>query len=164
MSKGIYPKEHPLEKVKYRREDMEKANLKVLELFGFPIGNRARLDVSAHPFTQSMDIFDVRITTRYEGFDFKRTLLSVVHEFGHALYELQIDERPMATPIGQGVSLGIHEGQSRFWENIIGRSKEFIDTLYPILKEHLDFPEIYIRRSLLVFQHGEAKLEKNRSR
>lgn len=151
MSEGVYPKEHPLEKVKYRREDMEKVNLKVLELFGFPIGNRARIDVSAHPFTQSMGIFDVRITTRYEGFDFKRTLLSVVHEFGHALYELQIDERLMATPIGQGVSLGVHEGQSRFWENIIGRSREFVEILYPILREHLDFLDKYTSEDLYYY-------------
>lgn len=72
MSEGKYPREHPLEKAKYSREDMEKINYKVLEFFGFPLGKRSRIDVSAHPFTQSMGIFDVRITTRYEGYDFKR--------------------------------------------------------------------------------------------
>ncbi|NPA99642.1 MAG: carboxypeptidase M32, partial [Crenarchaeota archaeon] len=66
-----------------------------------------------------------------------------VHEFGHALYQLQIDERLMATPIGDGVSLGIHEGQSRFWENIVGRSKEFVEAVTPILKQYLGFLKDY---------------------
>jgi carboxypeptidase Taq len=143
MSSGRYPREHPLEKIRYRREDAERVNHEILEMLGFPIGVRSRIDVSAHPFTQSMGLFDVRITTRYEGYDFKRTILSVVHEFGHALYELQIDERLMATPIAHGVSLGIHEGQSRFWENIIGRSREFVEVIYPILRKHFEFIKDY---------------------
>jgi carboxypeptidase Taq len=132
-----FPKDHPLEKEKYEQRIMEEVNLEVLKIFGYPIGTRGRLDVSPHPFTINFGIKDVRITTRYEGFDFKRTLLAVVHEFGHALYELQIDERFMFTPLANGVSLGIHESQSRFWENIIGRSMEFAELIYPILKEKL---------------------------
>ncbi len=143
LSEGRYPREHELEKVKYRREDMEKVNLEVLKLLEYPLGTRARLDVSAHPFTINMGINDVRITTRYEGFDFKRSLLGTIHEFGHATYELQIDQRLMATPLASGVSLGIHEGQSRFWENIIGRSRAFIEVIYPILRKNLDFIEKY---------------------
>jgi len=143
MSSGKYPAEHELEKIKYDPDKLRIVNKRILEILGFPLGSRARLDESAHPFTQSMGIKDVRITTRYEGFDFKRSILSVVHEFGHALYQLQIDERLMATPIGNGVSLGIHEGQSRFWENIIGRSKEFVEVLTPLLKQYLDFLKDY---------------------
>ncbi len=151
LSEGRYPSSHELEKIKYRREDMEKVNLEVLKLLGFPLGSRSRLDVSAHPFTIHMGINDVRITTRYEGFDFKRSLLSVIHEFGHATYELQIDQRLMATPITGGVSLGIHEGQSRFWENIIGRSREFVEVVYPILKKHLDFVSKYTPEDLYYY-------------
>jgi len=134
------PKEHPLEKLKYERKSMENVNLEILKMFGYPLGVRARLDVSAHPFTTEFGVKDVRITTRYEGFDFRRTILSTVHEFGHALYELQQDERFMFSPILGGVSLGIHESQSRFWENIIGRSQEFAEIIYPVLKKNL--PEI----------------------
>ncbi|WP_087037968.1 carboxypeptidase M32 [Thermococcus litoralis] len=143
LEEGKVPREHPLEKEEYDVESMKKVNLKVLELLGYPLGTRGRLDVSPHPFTTEFGIHDVRITTRYEGFDFRRTLLAVVHEFGHALYELQVDERFMFSPIAGGVSLGIHESQSRFWENIIGRSREFAGLIYPILKENLPFMSKY---------------------
>jgi len=139
LSEGKYPRTHPLEEVKYDVAKMEIINRKVLELLGYPLGERSRLDVSAHPFTIDMGIFDVRITTRYEGVDFKRTLTAVIHEFGHALYQLQIDPALSYTPVSDGASLGVHEGQSRFWENIIGRSREFIEYIYPVLREHLDF-------------------------
>jgi carboxypeptidase Taq len=143
ISEGKYPQKHPLEEVKYDVSKMEIVNRKVLELLGYPLGVRSRLDVSAHPFTIDMGIFDVRITTRYEGVDFKRTLMAVVHEFGHAIYQLQIDPALSYTPVSDGASLGVHEGQSRFWENIIGRSREFVEYIYPVLREHLDFAAKY---------------------
>lgn len=143
LSEGKYQREHPLEYVKYDVAKMDIVNKRILEMLGYPLSVRSRVDVSAHPFTIDMGIFDVRITTRYEGVDFKRTLFSVIHEFGHALYELQIDPALSYTPIGTGVSLGIHEGQSRFWENIVGRSREFVEYVYPILREHLDFIKEY---------------------
>jgi len=134
LSEGKYSVDHPLEKEKYLREEAEKLNLAVLEAFGFPLGKRARLDVSAHPFTINMGVRDVRITTRYEGYDFKRTLFGVIHEFGHALYELQVDEELRYTPVGSGVSLGIHESQSRFWENVIGRSRAFVQAFIDLIR------------------------------
>jgi carboxypeptidase Taq len=137
------PREHPLEKEKYDIEKMKQANVEILKILGFPIGLRSRIDVSPHPFTTEFGIRDVRITTRYEGRDFRRSLLAAVHEFGHALYELQQDERFMFTPIAGGVSLGIHESQSRFWENIIGRSKEFARLIYPTLSKYLPFLRNY---------------------
>ncbi|MFA4640651.1 carboxypeptidase M32 [Pyrococcus kukulkanii] len=151
LEEGKVPREHPLEKEKYEKEWMEKVNLWILEKFGFPLGTRARIDVSAHPFTTEFGIKDVRITTRYEGFDFRRTVLSTIHEFGHALYELQQDERFMFTPIAGGVSMGIHESQSRFWENIIGRSREFVELLYPVLKENLPFIEEYTPEDVYLY-------------
>lgn len=143
MSESKYPRSHPLESARYEQSKMEAVNRRILELLGYPLGKRARLDVSAHPFTIDMGIHDVRITTRYEGVDFKRTMYSVMHEYGHALYQLQIDPALSYTPIGTGVSLGIHESQSRFWENIVGRSREFTEVVYPILREHLDFIKDY---------------------
>ncbi len=148
LEEGKVPREHPLEKLEYKRENMEKVNREILKLFGFPLGKRSRIDISPHPFTTEFGIKDVRITTRYEGIDFRRTILSTVHEFGHALYELQQDERFMFSPIRGGVSLGIHESQSRFWENIIGRSMEFAELIYPILQENLPKIKDYTPRDI----------------
>ncbi|MEM4929257.1 MAG: carboxypeptidase M32, partial [Acidilobaceae archaeon] len=150
LSSGIYPQTHELENVKYNVDQMARANKDVLNLLGYP-WSKGRLDVSAHPFSTNIGLKDVRITTRYEGFDFKRTLFSTIHEFGHALYELQIDERLALTPLAQGVSLGVHESQSRFWENVIGRNRAFVKLVYPILKSHLDFLERYDEESLFFY-------------
>jgi carboxypeptidase Taq len=98
-----------------------------------------RMDVSTHPFTSGIAVEDVRITTRYEGVNFKDTMYSVIHECGHALYELQTDPALEYTPLSRATSLGVHESQSRFWENVIGRSREFTTLVYPILKKHLPF-------------------------
>lgn len=143
----IFPSKHTLEDVKYDVEAMKKVNKEVLDLLEYP-WERARLDVSAHPFTTGISLDDVRITTRYEGFDFRRTLFSVLHEFGHALYDLQIDPRFKYTPLEGGASLGVHESQSRFWENIIGRSREFTGILKSILDKHLDFTAKYDEEDL----------------
>lgn len=143
LSEGRFPQWHPLEDLPYRKEDLKELNLATLELLGYPLGERARLDESTHPFTQSIGVNDVRITTRYEGKDFRRSYLAVIHEFGHALYELQIDERLAMTPLATGASLGIHESQSRFWENIIGRSRAFVTAVYPLIEKHLPFVSGY---------------------
>ncbi len=121
---------HELEDMRYRREDMERLNRFVLSVFGVPWQN-FRMDVSAHPFTVDLaGSHDVRITTWYHGYDFRRSLLAAVHEWGHALYELQQDPALCCTPVSGGVSLGVHESQSRFWENHIGRSRAFVDVFY----------------------------------
>ncbi|MCE4610494.1 MAG: carboxypeptidase M32 [Desulfurococcales archaeon] len=150
MASGLYPREHPLEKVEYRREDMEAVNREVLEVLGFP-WDRGRLDVSPHPFTMGLGVGDVRITTRYEGRDFRHTLYAVIHEYGHALYELQVDPRLKATPLADGASLGVHESQSRFWENIVGRSRPFVELISPILRERLEFLRGYSDDDLYMY-------------
>ncbi len=142
LENDYYPQKHPLEDVKYDVEAMRKVNMEILKLLKYPFDS-GRLDESAHPFTINMGLKDVRITTRYEGYDFKRSLLGTIHEFGHALYELQIDDKLMMTPIAHGASLGIHESQSRFWENMLGRSKAFIEATYELLKKHLPFLKDY---------------------
>jgi carboxypeptidase Taq len=86
---------------------------------------------------------DVRITTRYEPKNFKASMFGVMHECGHALYELQIDRELDFTPTGTGVSSGVHESQSRFWENIVGRSRQFTSMMYPMLKTKLSFLSRY---------------------
>ncbi len=142
MNSG-WPKEHPLEKEKYDKDALHRVNLEIVKLLGYPLDERGRLDISAHPFTIGLGIGDVRITTRYEGIDFKKSLLAVVHEFGHSLYELQIDPQLSTTPLAHGVSSGIHESQSRFWENMVGRNMRFVERIYSILRENLSFLASY---------------------
>jgi len=124
-----YKNEHPLENEKYELLKMEQLNKKFLELV-HNNSNDLRLDIAPHPFSIALGIGDSRITTRYEGKDFKRSYSSTIHEFGHALYELQCNKELAYTPVGMGTSLIIHESQSRLWENIIGKSKEFTQIFY----------------------------------
>ncbi len=88
-----------------------------------------------HPFTLEFNKYDVRITTHYHEDNVASSLYSVVHETGHALYELGGADEHMYTAVAGGVSMGIHESQSRFFENILGRSQAFTDTLLPKFRE-----------------------------
>ena len=98
--------------------------------------DRARLDISTHPFTTSMGDDDVRFTTNYEREGFLSSFFSTAHEAGHALYELGILKGEYKdTVISDAPSLGIHESQSRFWENMIARSKPFWDYFSPIFQK-----------------------------
>ena len=90
-----------------------------------------RLDVSTHPFTTSFSRGDVRLTTRYDlGWPFQ-SLMGTIHEAGHGMYDQGVPEEHEDTPLGQTVSLGIHESQSRFWENNVGRSRAFWQYWFP---------------------------------
>jgi len=88
-----------------------------------------------HPFTINFNKYDVRITTHYYENQFVSSMFSVIHEGGHALYELDMADELMYSCLGEGVSMGVHESQSRFYENIIGRSEAFIHFLLPKLVE-----------------------------
>jgi carboxypeptidase Taq len=142
VSEGKFPNKHALESATYDEAAMRKVNVEVLKLLGMP-ENTFRMDVSTHPFTNSMAIEDVRITTRYEGKDFKESLYSTIHESGHAIYELQVDPSLEYTPLPKGCSTAVHESQSRFWENVIGRSREFTTLVFPTLKANLPFVSGY---------------------
>ena len=98
-----------------------------------------RLDESAHPFTTSFGPNDVRITWRWQTNDFRPGLFGVMHEAGHALYEQGLPAAWDGTPIGGAVSLGVHESQSRLWENQVGRSRAFWEWALPQFIEH--FPD-----------------------
>ena len=95
----------------------------------------SRLDRSVHPFCCGLDPTDVRITTRYNKKWLPQALYGVMHESGHALYEQGLEEKHSGTPLGEAVSLGIHESQSRLWENMIGRSRPFVSYIFPRLKK-----------------------------
>jgi carboxypeptidase Taq len=138
MKAGVYPSKHPLESVKYETGAMERVNQGILKILNMPM-DRFRMDVSTHPFTTQIAPTDVRITTRYEGVNFKSTLYSTIHESGHAIYNLGLAEKLAYTPVGDGASYGIHESQSRFWENVVGRSREFVKLLDPLLRKNLQF-------------------------
>ena len=92
-----------------------------------------------HPFTDNFNNKDVRITTHYHEHDLGSSMYSVIHESGHAIYELGCEDRFNYTAAAGGVSMGIHESQSRFFENIIGRSRAFIGFLFPKIRAL--FPE-----------------------
>ena len=96
---------------------------------------RGRLDLSAHPFTTSFHPTDVRVTTRVHEHDLQSCLFSCIHEGGHGLYDQGLDPRYFGTPLGDSVSLGIHESQSRMWENCLGRSRPFWRFFYPMLQQ-----------------------------
>ena len=93
------------------------------------------ISTTEHPFTIEFSKYDVRITTHYHEDNFASSMFSVVHEGGHALYELGVADEDAYTVLGTGVSMGIHESQSRFYENIIGRSRGFITYIFPKLAE-----------------------------
>lgn len=96
---------------------------------------RGRLDISAHPICTHLGPHDCRMTTRYQEFDFGDAFFSIMHEAGHGIYEQGLPPELFGLPMGSYVSLGIHESQSRLWENLVGRSRAFWDYLYPELQQ-----------------------------
>ncbi len=90
---------------------------------------------SEHPFTTNFNNKDVRITTHYYEHNLASSMYSVIHEAGHAIYELGCDDKYSYTTLAGGVSMSIHESQSRFFENIIGRSFAFVNLVFPKLRE-----------------------------
>jgi len=113
--------------------------MEVVEKMGYNM-NYGRQDRSAHPFTTAFHPTDVRITTRVFEKDMKSAFFSTVHEAGHALYEQGFPVEFYSTPFGEAASYGIHESQSRMWENMIGRSLPFWQYFYPRLQEL--FPQL----------------------
>ncbi len=105
----------------------------VAEKFGIP-WSRSRQDRSSHPFTTSFGQNDVRFTTHINENYPKSSIFSTMHESGHALYDLGFNPNFRGTPLSTGASSGFHESQSRMWENVIGRSKEFWTYFYPTLQ------------------------------
>lgn len=105
----------------------------LMKRMGFDFAS-GRLDESPHPFTQGLNRHDIRATTHYKEKDFIEAITSTIHETGHALYELGVDEEYTDTPLEYGVSLGIHEALSRFWENMIGKNPAFLHFLTPLLQ------------------------------
>jgi carboxypeptidase Taq len=98
--------------------------------------DRGRLDVSAHPFSTELGPDDCRITTRYDESFFPTSFFGTLHEAGHGMYEQGLNRKAYGLPLGTYASLGIHESQSRLWENFVGRSYAFWQYFYPTFQQH----------------------------
>jgi len=152
LLRAIVAKSQPLEKNLWTREyplERQKAfGLEIAQRFGYDL-NRGRLDIAPHPFEISFTRQDVRITTRYQPNYFPMALYGTLHETGHALYEQGVDPALTRTaltidflgkyPVG-GTSYGVHESQSRLWENQIGRSRAFWNAHFDRFQHH--FPDV----------------------
>lgn len=114
----------------FTKKEQEDFGIFILKKLGYDL-EAGRVDVSTHPFTIEFNNKDVRITTRYDENEFRGALFSSIHEGGHAIYEQDIPDELKGTGLAKGVSMGIHESQSRYYENILGRSKEFWKYFYP---------------------------------
>jgi carboxypeptidase Taq len=122
------------------------AALEAVQILGYDL-ERGRLDLTTHPFCTSFSIDDVRITTRvYDDF-LNPCLFASMHETGHALFELGVSHDLEGLPLARGTSSGVHESQSRLFENLIGRSRAFSSYLFPILQKY--FPT--------QFEHAEVE-------
>ena len=120
----------------YDVEVQEEMVRDALDLLGYDF-DRGRLDTSTHPFTMGTQ-FDARITTRFDPENPLESVGPTVHEFGHATYMQGLPQEAYGTPLGDDRDLTVHESQSRFWENHVGRSEAFWELFAPTVEDHLD--------------------------
>jgi carboxypeptidase Taq len=133
-------------------------SLSVVKQFGYDTG-RGRLDKTHHPFCTKFSSGDVRITTRVDEKHFGDALFSTMHESGHALYEQGVAAALEGTPLGTGTSAGVHESQSRLWENLVGRGRAFWEHFYPILRD--TFPDQFRRTGFEAFYRAINKVQRS---
>ena len=118
---------------------------------------RGRLDVTAHPFCTGIGPGDTRITTRYDDHQFGDAFFGILHEVGHGLYEQGLPAEHFGTPLGEAASLGVHESQSRLWENAVGRSRGFWTYWFPMAKRtfHQALHDVGFEQFLAAVNHVE---------
>ena len=119
----------------FPREAQRALSLEMLTQLGYDF-EAGRLDESVHPFMIGINHGDARITTKYDEHDFRSAIFGTIHECGHAMYEQNIDAKLAGTPLARGTSTGIHESQSLFYENLVGRNEEFWKHNYERLQKH----------------------------
>jgi carboxypeptidase Taq len=122
-------------------EDQMALSRKAASLIGFD-WNSGRLDTSEHPFSVGLHPTDSRMTIRHTSDDLFDQVLSALHESGHSLYEMGLNQNLFGTPLAEAASLSIHESQSRLWETVIGQSKAFATPLFSILRSHYRVPPV----------------------
>jgi carboxypeptidase Taq len=125
-------------------------NREVAAALGFDF-QAGRIDTAAHPFCTGLGPRDCRLTTRYDETDFTSSLYGVMHEVGHGLYDQGLPEAHYGTPCGEAVSLGVHESQSRLWENHVGRSRTFWEHWFPRAVHH--FPQLAASSPEALWRH-----------
>jgi len=152
----IDPPENDFLKQHYKEEYQEIIGRYVITRFGYD-WDRGRLDIAPHPFTTEFGLGDVRITTRYLKDDAGSALFSTMHEAGHAMYGQGISSKYNRHPLSGAASLAIHESQSRLWENLVGRSKEFWSFFYPSMQ--MLFPQYLGNVSQEDFYRGINRVE-----
>ncbi len=118
----------------FPKEKQREFSLKILKNLGYDF-DAGRLDETVHPFATGLNPGDVRVTTKYDETDFRTAIFGTIHEAGHALYEQNISSALIGTPLCTGTSMGIHESQSLFYENFIGRDLSFWKGNFDLLKE-----------------------------
>ncbi len=120
----------------YPISGQQSLNRRLAAAFGYDF-EAGRVDETTHPFMATLGPSDQRVTTRYDARMFQASFYGVLHEVGHALYEQGLQRDAVGTPIGTARSLGIHESQSRLWENHVGRSRQFWNKWHGTAVEHL---------------------------
>ena len=148
---------------KFGEAEQEKFGRAVISAFGYD-WERGRQDRSVHPFCIGSGPSDVRITTRFDEGWLAPALFGTMHEAGHALYTQGVNPDYARTPLNGGTSMGVHESQSRLWENLVGRSRPFWSHYYPRLQEvfpealgGVDFETFY--RAINVLEPSEIRVE-----
>lgn len=119
----------------YNEDAQYKLSIELCSILGLE-GNQFILDRSEHPFTSRIAAKDLRLTTRINKHDIKESIWSTIHEAGHGLYELNLNQEEAYLPSGEASSLSVHESQSRFYENLIGKSKTFVNAIWIRLKDY----------------------------
>ncbi len=140
----------------FPQEKQKEFTLKILEQMGYDF-EAGRLDETVHPFATGLNPGDVRITTRYDDYDWKMAIFGTIHEGGHALYEQNISEELIGTPLCTGTSMGIHESQSLFYENILARDRSFWEYHFEGLQKYADNQFDHV--SIDEFYHAINKAE-----
>lgn len=124
----ILEREYPIDK-------QEAFGKEAAAAIGFDF-DRGRLDITTHPFCTGIGPGDTRITTRYDAHHFPGAFFGILHEAGHGIYDQGLPAEHFGNPLGEFISLGIHESQSRMWENMVGRSRAFWSFFYPKAQQH----------------------------
>jgi len=145
----------------YNKDKQVALATNVIRELGFDL-NTGRIDLSAHPFCTSFGSSDVRLTTRVRENDLRSCLFGLIHEAGHGMYEQGIGQDLSRTFSGQGASMGIHESQSLFWENVIARSEEFWHWAFPRLRD--TFPDQLKDQSVESFYRAINKMRPSLNR
>lgn len=134
VDKGVQPNTDMLFQP-FPKDGQREVSLEILRRLGYDF-EAGRLDETVHPFMIELNRNDIRVTTKYDEHDFRSAVFGVIHECGHALYEQNIDEALTGLPLCTGTSMGMHESQSLFYENFIGRNESFWKHNFPLLQQH----------------------------